>query len=66
MAKAITGHLPHNAPSRIASENRHLRTRVADLEALVRRLQDDNDRLTALHAERLLEGADLAEVDSLA
>jgi hypothetical protein len=35
---------------RLASENRHLRQRVADLEEIVLRLQQENDALAALAA----------------
>lgn len=49
MAKALIGHLAGDtrATARLVAENRHLRGRVADLEALVLRLQADNDRLAA-------------------
>ena len=52
MAKALLGHLNSDArtTTALAVENRRLRRRVEDLEALVLRLQADNDRLAA--AER--------------
>lgn len=62
MAKALIGHLPaeQRAMTRVLADNHRLRRRVEDLEALVGRLQQDNDRLTALQAAALLEDADLA------
>lgn len=62
MAKALIGHLNGDVrmPSRLAVENARLRTRVSDLEALVLRLSQDNDRLETAHSE-LLE-ASLAEL----
>jgi hypothetical protein len=61
MAKALIGHLPGSSrPSnRPAVESHRLRRRVAELESLVLRLQQENDRLTALQAAAMLEGADL-------
>lgn len=49
MAKALLGHVHSDAraTSALAVENQRLRRRVADLEALVLRLQADNDRLAA-------------------
>lgn len=49
MAKALIGHLNSDARSTttLSVENRRLRTRVADLESLVLRLQAENDRLAA-------------------
>ena len=49
MAKALIGHLDVGQRSSVAltAENQRLRHRVADLEALVLRLQADNDRLSA-------------------
>jgi hypothetical protein len=49
MAKALLGHVNSDArtTSVLAVENIRLRRRVADLEALVLRLQADNDRLAA-------------------
>lgn len=55
MAKALIGHLNGDlrTPSRLAVENARLRTRVHELEALVLRLAQTNDRLEAAHAELL-------------
>ncbi len=52
MAKALLGHVNSDVRTTavLTVENRRLRRRVADLEALVLRLQADNDRLAA--AER--------------
>jgi len=64
MAKALLGHL-HTDPrgaTRLVSENARLRARVADLEALVQRLQVENDRLTDLQAASLLDGDALQEM----
>jgi hypothetical protein len=49
MAKALLGHVNSDVRSAsvLAVENHRLRRRVADLEALVLRLQADNDRLAA-------------------
>lgn len=49
MAKALLGHLDHDArtSSVLAADNRRLRRRVADLESVVLRLQAENDRLAA-------------------
>ena len=49
MAKALIGYLSSDQRSAatLAAETRRLRTRVADLEALVLRLQAENDRLAA-------------------
>ena len=49
MAKALIGHLnsDQRGTATLTAENRRLRTRVADLESLVLRLQADNDRLAA-------------------
>jgi hypothetical protein len=58
MAKALVGYLGGSDPrveARLASENRQLRQRVADLEAHVLQLQAENDRLVAsVDAETLL------------
>lgn len=49
MAKALMGHLHSDLrdAATLSSENRRLRARVRDLEALVLRLQAENDRLAA-------------------
>ena len=50
MAKAIFGYLNGPDPRAVASvaaDNRRLRERVADLEAVVSRLQEENDALAA-------------------
>ena len=49
MAKALIGHLDSDRrhTTALAVENRRLCTRVTDLEALVLRLQAENDRLAA-------------------
>ena len=49
MAQALIGYLSSDQRSTatLAAQNRRLRTRVADLEALVLRLQAENDRLAA-------------------
>ena len=61
MAKALVGHLPAatRRSNRPAVDVLRLRRRVAELEALVLRLQQENDRLTATQAATMLEGADL-------
>ncbi len=49
MAKALLGHVNSDVRTTavLTVENRRLRRRVDDLEALVLRLQADNDRLAA-------------------
>lgn len=60
MAKALLGHLGGTDP-RLARDSLLLRRRVADLEALVARLQRDNDALAASLRERdLMLGPELA------
>ncbi len=61
MAKALLGHLTSDVRTSavLTVENRRLRRRVEDLEALVLRLQADNDRLAA--AERDTRQAARAE-----
>jgi hypothetical protein len=55
MAKALIGHLQQDRglPARIAAENRQLRIRIGELEALVTRLMEENDRLVASAAAAL-------------
>jgi cell shape-determining protein MreC len=57
MAKALIGYLNSDlqTTTRLANENRRLRERVVDLEAIVLRLQEENDRLTATQAAALLD-----------
>jgi len=57
MAKALIGYLDSDlrTPSRLSVDNSRLRGRVAELESLVLRLQEENDRLTAAHAAALIE-----------
>ena len=61
MAKALLGHVNSDVrtTSVLAVENRRLRRRVDDLEALVLRLQADNDRLAAAAREAELLVDDL-------
>ena len=63
MAKALLGHVTSDVRTTavLAVENRRLRRRVEDLEALVLRLQADNDRLAA--AERDAREAALVSED---
>ena len=64
MAKALLGHVNSDArtTSVLAVENRRLRRRVEDLEALVLRLQADNDRLAAAVRDGRLAAEDLQPV----
>ena len=57
MAKALIGYLDSDlrTPARLTAENARLRARVRDLEALVTRLSEENDRLTAAQAAALLD-----------
>jgi hypothetical protein len=57
MAKALIGYLDSDLriPSSLVAENHRLRMRVSELESLVLRLQQDNDRLVEDHAAALLE-----------
>ncbi|MCF6377137.1 hypothetical protein L2K70_05950 [Nocardioides KLBMP 9356] len=63
MAKALLGHVNSDVRTTavLTAENRRLRRRVEDLEALVLRLQADNDRLAA--AERDARDAALVSED---
>lgn len=54
MAKALMGHVNHDGrTASLAVENSRLRRRVGDLEALVLRLQAENDRLAAAARDEL-------------
>ena len=57
MAKALIGHLQQDRglPIRLAAENRQLRVRIAELETLVTRLMEENDRLAVAQAAHVLE-----------
>jgi hypothetical protein len=57
MAKALIGYLNSDlrTPSRLVADNARLRARVGELEALVLRLSEENDKLVAAHAADLLE-----------
>ena len=57
MAKALIGHLQQDRglPVRLAAENRQLRVRIAELETLVTRLMEENDRLAVASAARALD-----------
>ena len=55
MAKALIGYLNSDPRDpRLAVENSRLRARVGELEALVLRLSEENDKLVAARAEELL------------
>lgn len=57
MAKALIGYMNSDLrhPASLAVENSRLRARVGELEKLVLRLSEENDRLAAAHAAELLE-----------
>lgn len=59
MAKALLGYV--GVDGRLSDDNQRLRRRVADLEALVSRLQSENDQL----AEQLGDGVLLAVSDHI-
>lgn len=55
MAKALIGYLNSDLRDpRLTAENSRLRSRVAELEAVVLRLSEENDRLVAAQAAELL------------
>ena len=57
MAKALIGYMSSDLRDpRLAAENTRLRALVKELEALVVRLSEENDRLVAARAEELLVG----------
>jgi cell shape-determining protein MreC len=57
MAKALIGYLSSDlqTTARLTAENRRLRERVLDLEAIVLRLKEENDTLRAAQAGALLD-----------
>ncbi len=57
MAKALIGYMNSDlrTPPRFVVENSRLRARVRELEDLVLRLTEENDRLTAAQAVALLD-----------
>ena len=65
MAKALIGYMNSDlrTPARLTAENDRLRTRVAELEALVLRLTQENDALAARAAALLdLESEKMQEM----
>ncbi len=63
MAKALIGYLNSDLRDpRTAADNARLRQRVAELESLVLRLSEENDRLVAAHSLALLDTASLQEM----
>jgi hypothetical protein len=55
MAKALIGYMNSDLRDpRLAAENSRLRARVGELEALVLRLSEENDRLVGSRAAELL------------
>jgi len=57
MAKALLGYMSSTDPrvvAQLTAENRRLRQQVADLEALVLRLEAENDSLATVHDAPLL------------
>lgn len=57
MAKALIGFMSSDlhTTARLAAENRRLRERVGDLEAIVLRLKEENDTLTATQAAIMID-----------
>lgn len=56
MAKALIGYLDSDLRDpRLTAENGRLRGRVRELEALVLRLSEENDRLVAAQAADILD-----------
>ena len=55
MAKALIGYMNSDLRDpRLTAENSRLRARVGELEAIVLRLSEENDRLVAAQAAELL------------
>jgi len=63
MAKALIGYMNSDLRDpRTTAENARLRARVAELESLVLRLSEENDKLVATRAADFLETAPLQEM----
>ena len=63
MAKALIGHLNSDLRDpRTTADNARLRARVAELESLILRLSEENDRLVAARAAELLDSTPLQEM----
>lgn len=63
MAKALIGYMSSDLRDpRTTAENARLRARVAELESLVLRLSEENDKLVAARAADLLETAPMQEM----
>jgi len=63
MAKALIGYVNSDLRDpRTAADNARLRQRVAELESLVLRLSEENDRLVASRAADLLDSERLQEM----
>lgn len=63
MAKALIGHLSSDLRDpRLAAENARLRTRVAELQTLVLRLSEENDKLVASRAAELLDATTMPQM----
>jgi hypothetical protein len=64
MAKALIGYLDRtrHTSTGLVSENARLRARVGDLEAIVVRLAEENDRLAAREAAPPVDAALLARM----
>ena len=59
MAKALIGYMNSDLRDpRLTAENSRLRARVNELEALVLRLSEENDKLVAARAAELLVDSD--------
>ena len=57
MAKALIGYMNSDlrTPGALVAENHRLRARVRELEALVLRLSEENDKLAAAQAVAMLD-----------
>ena len=57
MAKALIGYMNSDlrTPAALVAENHRLRARVRELEALVLRLSEENDKLAAAQAVAMLD-----------